>query len=88
MRALHFAKPCDCIAYATGQLLYGLDATPRRRAQLFAQQKLRLSYDARERIVNLMADVGDELGYLYELCFVLGNQRAQALFLRIRRFRL
>jgi hypothetical protein len=82
VRALDFAQARDGISDATGQLFYGLYAAARGRAQLFAQQKLRLAYDARQRVVDFVANVGDEFGYLYELGFMLCDQCAQALLFR------
>jgi hypothetical protein len=86
VRALYFAQACDRIAYATRQLFYGFDAAASGRTQLFAQQQLSLAYDARERVVYLVPDGGDQFGYLYKLRFIFCNQRAQALLFRFRSF--
>jgi hypothetical protein len=86
VRALDFAQARDGIAYAPRQLFYGFDAAARGGTQLFAQQKLSLSYDARERVVYLVPDVGYKFRYLNKLRFIFRNQRAQALLFRFRRF--
>jgi hypothetical protein len=48
-------------------------------AQLFAQEQLRLSEHARQRIINLMAHMRHEVCNLRQSCFLLGYQGTQLL---------
>jgi hypothetical protein len=86
MRALDFSQARDRVAYTARELLYGLYAASRGRAQLFAQKQLRLAYDARQRIVYLVPHVGHKVCYLQQLRFLLRYERTQALFRSILRF--
>lgn len=55
--ALDFTQLCNSITDAPGQLFYRLDTAAGALAQLLAQEQLRLSEHACQRIINLMAHV-------------------------------
>jgi hypothetical protein len=83
-RGLYLAQARDRVAYAVGELFDGLDSSARRVAQLLAQEQLRLTYQARERVVYLVAHARRKLGELRQARVALGDSAAQLLLLAPR----
>lgn len=68
---MHGTQFRDGIPYPIGELLYGLNATASGIAQLFAQEQLRLTYQAGQWIVYLVSNVRGQFGQLVEARLVL-----------------